>query len=148
MSSFEPQVLHATFRLSQAEIAGAGDAIIGEAKLRMAEILARKLMEALMESPGGAIYSPVTFTIRPEDFDLTRVTGTINVQRLPDPDTGEFLLHDGPLNGAIIRVGSPAPKFYRLPLVRPVSVAPTHSESIAEYERVEGVQAYRFVRMW
>ena len=149
MKGYEPQVLYGQFRISDAEMDRAGDGLVDEVKQRIARMLADKLADNLMECRGGAIYSPVTFTIRPDDFDMTRIVGTVNAQRLPDPETGEFRLIDGPLHNAIVRVGDPPPSIYRIPYARPLTVAYTDdsgkaSVPILEYERVKGVQAYRY----
>lgn len=147
MTAFEPQILHVNFLMGHEEVAVEAD-LLAEVKIRVVRQMAEQLAEQLYDAKGGVILSPVTFTVNVDEvIGADRIAATVNLQRLPDPLDGEYVLHGGQMHGRIVRVGEPAPRYYRIPVVLPVSVYSTRGPVTLEYELVPGgARAYRFVR--
>jgi hypothetical protein len=146
MTDWMPQTLTASFLVAEENLGDTEDEVLAHVKDRMTTMLAHRLAKELAESPGGAIYSPVTYTIRPISKDRSgyQVVGTIQALRLPDPESNEFRLVGGPMHGAIIRVGPFAPERYPMPLVRSYELQATADPTVVIYDRIHGIQAYRW----
>jgi hypothetical protein len=152
--TFEPQVLHSVFRYEDMGIPD--DVVIAEVKQRAAHVLAEGLAEQLTQAKGGSIFSPVTYMINEVAPGSFRIDAMVNYQRLPDPENDEYRLQGGRMHGRVIRVGSPAPAIYRLPVMLPVQVMAYADltalselglgHTILEYRHIPGTQAYEFVR--
>ena len=153
--SYEPQVLHGQFLLSDQEMIASNGAIEDLAKRHMTAVFADALAPLLVELKGGAVLSPLTWTINKDMWiGVYQLAGTINVQQLPDPDEGMFYLRGGPMDGRLVRVGDPAPKRYDIPIVLPVHVSWTigtdagATAKYCEYRRIPGTTGYEFVRQY
>lgn len=142
----EPLVLHSTFIVAHSAMAESEEELLAQVYERMTHAMAYELARIIPDAKGGLILTPLTFTINDDDqLGAARVAGTINATRLPDPSEGMFYLSGGRMDGRQIRVGDPAPEWYRIPWVPPVSIYSTEPSLILEYRRVRGATAYRFV---
>jgi hypothetical protein len=98
---WEPVPLTAEFHVAAEHLGETEAEVLATVKERMTRMLAAKIAEELAESPGGTIYSPLTYTIRPMDpFDDYRIVGTLQALRLPAPESNEYRLIGGPMNGS------------------------------------------------
>lgn len=142
----QPLVLHSTFMVPLSTMGDSEDDVLAMVRERMTCAMADELAKVMYDAKGGLILSPITFTINTDDqLDAARVAGTVNATQLPDPSEGMFYLHGGRMDGRQIRVGDPAPEWYRIPWVPPVSIYSPEHGLILTYRRVSGATAYRFV---